>query len=77
MKESSVVLKPESYPTHNILFDVPKAETWWPIGYGNQHLYMVSVKFTSMFGEVSTKNVTVGFRKVQLVQDALPGDTGV
>ncbi|XP_033097718.1 beta-mannosidase-like [Anneissia japonica] len=76
MKESSVVLKPESYPTHNILFDVPKAETWWPIGYGNQHLYMVSVKFTSMFGEVSTKNVTVGFRKVQLVQDALPGDTG-
>ncbi|XP_071945951.1 beta-mannosidase-like [Antedon mediterranea] len=70
---TSVTLKSGSISTHNAHFDVPMAETWWPIGYGRQPLYVVSVMFSSASGEVSVKNVTIGFRTVQLIQDALPG----
>ncbi|KAJ7039370.1 glycoside hydrolase superfamily [Mycena alexandri] len=50
-------------------------EPWWPVGYGAQPLYNVSVSFVS-FSSQSTvildeKTTRVGFRRVALIQEPL------
>ncbi|KAJ7210634.1 glycoside hydrolase family 2 protein [Mycena haematopus] len=46
-------------------------EPWWPVGYGAQHLYTVSV-LLSVAGQTLDENTTrAGFRRVALVQEPL------
>ncbi|KAF8130046.1 glycoside hydrolase [Mycena galopus ATCC 62051] len=47
-------------------------EPWWPVGYGAQHLYSVSVLLLSATGQTLDESTTrVGFRRVALVQEPL------
>ncbi|KAJ7476843.1 glycoside hydrolase, partial [Mycena galericulata] len=47
-------------------------EPWWPVGYGVQHLYTVSVLLLDVHGQTLDSSTTrVGFRRVQLVQEPL------
>jgi beta-mannosidase len=46
-------------------------EPWWPVGYGAQHLYTVSVLLLDTAGQTLDSSTTrVGFRRVALVQEA-------
>ncbi|XP_012940722.1 beta-mannosidase [Aplysia californica] len=47
---------------------------WWPNGYGHQNLYLTNVTFTSG-SDVSSREVKVGFRTVELIQDPVSSDT--
>ncbi|XP_071481177.1 beta-mannosidase-like [Diadema antillarum] len=56
----------------------PQAETWWPHGYGSQPLYPMTVSLkTTKSSEVSQRNLRVGFRTVQLVQEKIANSTGL
>ncbi|KAJ7342620.1 glycoside hydrolase [Mycena albidolilacea] len=47
-------------------------EPWWPVGYGEQNLYTVSVLLLSANGQTLDESTTrVGFRRVALVQEPL------
>ncbi|KAJ7775670.1 glycoside hydrolase [Mycena maculata] len=47
-------------------------EPWWPVGYGAQHLYTVSVLLLDAHGQTLDSTTTrVGFRRVALVQEPL------
>lgn len=47
-------------------------EPWWPVGYGAQNLYTVSVLLLSANGQTLDESTTrVGFRRVVLVQEPL------
>ncbi|KAJ7196944.1 glycoside hydrolase [Mycena pura] len=47
-------------------------EPWWPVGYGAQHLYGVSVLLLGAHGQTLDSAMTrVGFRRVALVQEPL------
>ncbi|XP_015586922.1 beta-mannosidase isoform X2 [Cephus cinctus] len=56
----------------SIVLRVPKeaVHLWWPNGYGEQRLY--NLKVQSLIGQESTeKNIRIGFRTVELVQEPL------
>jgi len=45
-------------------------ELWWPNGHGDQVLYLMSITFSASGGkDMDTREVFVGFRTVELVQD--------
>ncbi|KAJ7490147.1 hypothetical protein B0H11DRAFT_1912166 [Mycena galericulata] len=47
-------------------------ELWWPVGYGAQHLYTVSVLLLDAHAQSLDSSTTrVGFRRVELVQEPL------
>lgn len=47
-----------------------EVETWWPIGYGSQKLYNLTINYySSDIVEVTPKIKMIGFRKLELVQD--------
>ncbi|KAJ7625497.1 glycoside hydrolase [Roridomyces roridus] len=47
-------------------------EPWWPVGYGPQNLYTVSVLLLDATGQtVDSSTTRVGFRRVKLVQEPL------
>ncbi|XP_055330943.1 beta-mannosidase-like [Paramacrobiotus metropolitanus] len=62
-------------------FDIQEpVERWWPNGYGGQKLYNMKVTVADDGGNMeSSKNVVIGFREVELVQDRLqqPNATGL
>lgn len=41
------------------------------MGYGEQQLYRLDVQFLSNRGEVSSKMLRIGFRKVELIQETI------
>jgi beta-mannosidase len=52
-------------------FTLPNAQLWWPIGFGNQHLYTDSLTLLNSKNEVvDTKVVQFGVRTSKLVQNA-------
>ncbi|XP_063918755.1 beta-mannosidase-like isoform X1 [Zophobas morio] len=53
-------------------FTVPKitVRNWWPNGYGEAKLYALSAQFQSG-SEVSSKNIKIGFRKIEIVQEPI------
>ena len=43
---------------------------WWPNGYGKQTLYPLEVTYqSSNTAETSSKEIRIGFRTVELIQD--------
>ncbi|KAL5430465.1 hypothetical protein PMIN07_009639 [Paraphaeosphaeria minitans] len=56
-------------------FHLPDASLWWPRGYGSQRLYIISVTLRSAAASTEADTVldvaerTIGFRKVELVQE--------
>ncbi|XP_022688923.1 beta-mannosidase-like isoform X1 [Varroa jacobsoni] len=56
----------------NIAVDERKVHRWWPNGYGDQVLYQLHVDV-----EGSSKNVRIGFRTIELVQNTMPGIIGL
>lgn len=54
-------------------FELPDAELWWPKGYGKQALYFVSVMLRPSSApsgaHIDSTSKTIGFRKVELVQE--------
>ncbi len=57
----------------NIILDLDKTEyplieLWWPAGYGKQNLYDFSLEIESQNSKTK-KQKTIGFRKVELVQE--------
>lgn len=51
-------------------------ELWWPAGHGNQTLYHLQVIFQSG-AEQSTKELKIGFRTIELIQDPIEGHQGL
>ncbi|KAJ4298969.1 hypothetical protein N0V90_004213 [Kalmusia sp. IMI 367209] len=62
----------------NAEFELPDASLWWPRGYGSQPLYTIVASLSSTLQSADSNTVidearkTIGFRKVELVQE---GDT--
>lgn len=56
-------------------FELPDASLWWPRGYGQQALYSVSATLQSLSASTMADTIldksvkTIGFRKVELVQE--------
>ncbi|VEN43827.1 unnamed protein product [Callosobruchus maculatus] len=75
---NQVITKVFDVPVHatniSVVCEIPKGSvhTWWPNGYGAHDLYLLKVRYsTEEESEVSTKEVRVGFRTIELVQDPL------
>ncbi|ODN02454.1 Beta-mannosidase [Orchesella cincta] len=48
---------------------VSKTHLWWPNGYGKQNLYSYEVSLTNDNGDSSSRQLRLGFRTVELVED--------
>ncbi|XP_032664482.1 beta-mannosidase [Odontomachus brunneus] len=62
----------ERYVNINVQLTVPAdaVKTWWPNGYGEQNLYYLSTTVTTVY-EILHKQIRVGFRTVELVEEPL------
>jgi len=50
------------------------ARAWWPNGFGDQPLYNITATFSPAgTGDSTNRTVRTGFRKVELVQNEIPG----
>ncbi|XP_074036619.1 beta-mannosidase [Leptinotarsa decemlineata] len=66
----------ETVVTTTVQISKSFVNTWWPNGYGAHDLYNLNVVFSNeVSSEHDIKNVRVGFRTVELVQDSL--DSGL
>lgn len=61
----------------NVSFSIPQPELWYPVGHGPQAFYTVVVRARSKYGDtLHTCTITLGIRRVRLVQDVLVGEPG-
>ncbi|RMI39604.1 beta-mannosidase [Streptomyces triticirhizae] len=65
---------PADATSATVTVDVPDAELWWPVGYGDQPLYDVSVVLTAGDDELDTFERRVGFRTITV--DTTPDEHG-
>nr|XP_006824165.1 PREDICTED: beta-mannosidase-like [Saccoglossus kowalevskii] len=73
-----VTISPGKNVPVQMVIPVKQAKTWWPRGYGEQHLYEVMVQLTCpTFEEKSTRRFRVGFRTVELVQEPITYSPGL
>lgn len=56
----------------NLLFEIKKPKRWWSNGLGDASVYKISVMATDPFGLSQERNVSIGLRTIQLIQE---GDT--
>lgn len=49
-------------------------EAWWPNGLGQQKLYDMIFTLNNSVGDVDRRKFSIGFRTVELVEDAVGGD---
>ncbi|CAN7939245.1 unnamed protein product, partial [Ixodes hexagonus] len=71
----SLTFLPSAEKKKKVRFVVPlsqelRIEKWWPNGYGTQRLYLLDVT-VSVNGEEFSKQLKIGFRTVELVQDVI------
>ncbi len=59
----------EGISNHRFNFVIPDPELWFPRGYGDQPLYRVEMRLRDGQSLVDVKNVKMGLRQVELVQD--------
>ena len=64
-------------PAAVLSLSVPESavKLWWPAGYGAQPLYNLTVVFSGAGGETDEMTVRVGFREVEVVEDAIDDKT--
>jgi beta-mannosidase len=53
----------------SVTIGIPNPRLWWPNGYGEQHLYKVSVTAVNGGIECDTKSASFGIRTVRLLQE--------
>lgn len=78
--QDALTFLPSDKKHSKIQFVVPisrkiKIEKWWPNGYGAQKLYLLDVS-VSVNGEEFSKQMKIGFRTVELVQDVVVTPSG-
>ena len=56
--------------TARLAFFLPKANLWYPHGYGKQPLYKISAVLFAYGSELDSRSKNTGFRHVRLVQQA-------
>jgi len=52
----------------HISLDIPHARLWWPVGYGDPHLYRLDVRLLSDGREIYALERRVGIKTVELIQ---------
>lgn len=63
--EELVVIKPGVADYELDTFTIENPELWWPVGYGNPHLYDVKVTFIAEGREICQKTTKCGIRQMQ------------
>jgi len=48
-----------------------QVKPWWPNGYGSPVLYDTEVIFSNSLGELDCRDIKIGFRTVDLVQESV------
>jgi len=48
-----------------------QVKPWWPNGYGSPVLYDTEVIFSNSLGELDRRDIKIGFRTVDLVQESV------
>lgn len=61
-----------SLPVSELSFTLPQVKLWWPVGFGDQPLYRFCFRLTQN-GQTHECVRTVGFRRMQLVQNVGAG----
>jgi beta-mannosidase len=61
-----------------IKFPIDSVELWWPVGYGPQPLYELTVSLSAApSGEISTVSRRIGFRSVEIVREPYENEPGL
>jgi len=56
---------------------IASVQLWWPRGYGGQPLYQLNVTLSDAEGNVlDSRSQLIGFRSVELITAAIPGQNG-
>ncbi|XP_071805929.1 beta-mannosidase-like isoform X2 [Asterias amurensis] len=76
VSHSATVKLTKQKTNFSMKFQVQKAKTWWPAGFGDQQLYQLQVSFSnggrsSDDQDSSTKSLLFGFRRVELVEKSV------
>ncbi|KAJ7597793.1 glycoside hydrolase [Mycena floridula] len=71
-REDKVVVKSIGKIKDAITCNSENVKLWWPLGYGEQNLYLVAVSLCDAKGNIMDHHeTTVGFRTVKLIQEEL------
>ena len=76
--ERSLLLDTKGIASVSFSYSPEELELWWPVGYGKQSLYTITVELLTEGGQTVVDTVTkrVGFRRVEIVQEPLEDDEG-
>ena len=69
--------QPECNVVTNVNVPVNNVSPWWPNGYGHQTLYNISVQVISESGTKATAIKSIGFRKIELLQEKYSNEDGL
>ena len=61
------IIQKTTDPSEKIFFRIPDAKLWWPLGYGEAHLYSLSITVSNSSGEVLDRwQEKIGLRTTEL-----------
>ena len=66
----------EEYSYNNFSYEIESISNvslWWPNLWGQQKLYTLKVTLQGENDDPDTKDISIGFREIKLIQDPLPG----